>query len=304
MVDFAAGSRSYLAYIPESVFGTTPAIPELSELRTTGNTIGLKKETLESEEIRSDRQITDVRHGNNSVDGDINVELSHGGFDDLLEAVLGGTWAANVLKAGTTFRSFAMERGFTDIDQFLVFNGVVLNTLSVNIATNAMATAAFGVLGKSAAAAAGATIDTTPGLTPVGTAEPYDGFTGAINEGGSAIATVTALEFNLNNGAEQNFVIGDSTAAGITLGRSNLSGQVTAFFEDASLLNKFVGETLSSIDMTLTRGANTLKLDLPEIKYTGGDIPVDGEGSRMITLPFQALRDDSEASNIVITRSS
>lgn len=300
---FAAGSRAYLAYIVESTFGTTPATPELLELRTMGHNINLTKETLESEEIRSDRQITDVRHGNNSVVGDINVELSDLEYETFLEAVLGGTWATDVLKAGTTFRSFTMERGFEDIAQFLVYKGVVLNTMSVQLAVNAMATATFGVLGKSASAAAGTTIDTTPGLTPVGTSPPYDSFSGSINEGGSAIATVTALEFNLNNGAEQNFVIGDTEAPQTTLGRSNITGQITAYFEDETLLNKFVGETVSSLDVTLTTGSGEgLTFDFPSIKYTGGDIPVDGEGSRIITLPFQALRDDSEASNIVITR--
>ncbi len=300
---FAAGSRSYLAYIAESTFGITPATPELLELRTMGHSINLTKETLESEEIRPDRQITDVRHGNNSVVGDINVELSDLEYEDFLEAVLGGTWATDELKAGTTFRSFTMERGFEDIAQFLVYKGVVLNTMSVQLAVNAMATATFGVLGKSAIPAAGASIDTTPGLTPVGTSPPYDSFSGSINEGGGAIAIVTALEFNLNNGAEQNFVIGSPEAPQTTLGRSNITGQVTAYFEDASLLNKFVNETLSSLDVTLTTGSGEgLTFDFPSIKYTGGDIPVDGEGSRIITLPFQALRDDTEGSNIVITR--
>ena len=301
-MSFGTGSRSYLAYLVESVFGTTPATPELFELRTKGNTIGLKKETLESEEIRSDRQITDVRHGNNMVDGDINVELSDLEFEEFLEAVLGGTWATDVLKAGTTFRSFVMERGFTDIDQYLVFNGVVLNTLAVQIASNAIATATFGVLGKSAAAAASASIDTTPGLTPVGTSPPYDSFSGSINEGGSAIAIVTALEFNLNNGAEQAFVIGSAEAPQTTLGRSNITGQITAYFEDAALFNKFVNETGSSLDVTLGGSGAGLTFDFPSIKYMGADIPVDGEGPRLITMPFQALRDDTEGSNIVITR--
>lgn len=303
-MSFASGARSYLAYIAETVFNTTPATPELNELRTTGNSIALSKETLESEEIRSDRQITDLRHGNVSVGGDINVELSHGALNDFLEAALGGSWTADVLKAGTAFKSFTMERGFTDIDQYLVFKGVVLNTLAINIATNAIAKATFGVLGASASAAAGASIDTSGGLTPIGTAEPYDGFTGAINEGGNAIAIVTALEFSLANGAEQAFVIGSNESPEIALGRSNITGQITAYFEDAALLNKFIDETISSIDVTLTRGSDTLKFDLPSIKYTGGDIPVDGEGPRLITLPFQALRDDTEESNIVITRSA
>lgn len=299
---FGTGARAYLAYIAETAFGTTPATPELLELRTKGHSINLKKETLESEEIRSDRQITDMRHGNNSVEGDINVELSDLEFETFLEAVLGGTWSTDTLKAGTTFRSFTMERGFTDISQYLVYKGVVLNTLAIQIAANAITTATFGVLGKSASAAASSSIDNAGGIVSVGTQPPYDSFTGAIKEGGSSIATVTALELALNNSAEQAFVIGAAEAPQTVLGRSNITGQITAYFEDASLLNKFVDEQNSSVEVTLGGGGFGLTISLPSIKYMGADIPVDGEGPRLVTLPFQALRDDTESSNIVITR--
>ncbi len=300
----SAGSQSYLAYIAETVFGTTPATPELISLRTTGNGLNLTKEAIQSEEIREDRQITDVRHGSRSVAGDFGVELSHNAFDDFLEAALGGTWATNVLKAGTVFRSFTMEKGFTDIDQYLVYLGCVVNSLSVNFAPNQMATASFGIIGKDMVDPAATSIDTTPGLTPSAGNEPFDGFTGTINEGGSAIATITGIELSLENGISQNHVIGQNTVRGLTLGRSNITGQLTAFFEDETLINKFTQETISSLDFTLTRGSDTLKFDLPSLKFMGADVPVVGETSTILTLPFQALRDDTEESNIVITRSS
>jgi hypothetical protein len=87
-------------------FGTTPTTPVLKPIRHTGTTLGLSKDAIESEELRQDRQVANFRHGNKSVAGDVNVELSYGTFDDLIEATLAGTWATDVLKAGTTRRSF------------------------------------------------------------------------------------------------------------------------------------------------------------------------------------------------------
>ena len=106
----ATGSRHNLSYVLESTFGTTPANPSFTPIRHTGTTLGLSKDSIESEELREDRQVAHYRHGNKSVTGDVNFELSYGGLDALLEATLCGTWATNVLLAGTTRRSYTIER--------------------------------------------------------------------------------------------------------------------------------------------------------------------------------------------------
>ena len=71
-------------------------------------------------------------------------------------------------------------------------------------------------------------------------------------------------------------------------GRGRVTGTVTAYFEDATLLNKFINETESSIQFTLD-GSTDYTFDFPKVKYAGGDIPLDNEQSRLITLPFVAL---------------
>ena len=128
----ATGSRHNLSYILESTFGTTPSSPGFTPIRHTGTTMGLTKEALESEELREDRQIAHFRHGNKSVSGDINFELSYGGLDALLEAVMCGTWATDVLKAGTTRRSFTLERHHQDIGKYLRSTGCQFNAFSIH----------------------------------------------------------------------------------------------------------------------------------------------------------------------------
>jgi len=50
-------------------------------------------------------------------------------------------------------------------------------------------------------------------------------------------------------------------------------------------------------------GANQYSFQFPRIKINGADVPVDGgTGSRVITLPFVALYDATEGSNLVISR--
>ncbi len=87
-------SRHALFSVRESVYGTTPTTPAFKTVRHTGTTLGLSKSTIISQELRADRQIADYRHGTRQVGGDISTELSYGSYDDQLEALLGGTWAA------------------------------------------------------------------------------------------------------------------------------------------------------------------------------------------------------------------
>lgn len=299
----ASGSRHLLSYVAEETYGTTPATPTLKNLRHTACSIGLSKETVESDEIRSDRQINCFRHGNKSVAGDVDGELSDNSYDDLIEAALCGTWNTNVLKAGTTRRSFSIERKFEDITQFVRYTGCEVNTMSVSVSPNSMVEVSFGIIGQDQSIAQTAIAGSS--YAAAVTTCQFDSFNCAITEGGSAIAIVTELEITLENGIKPQYVIGDDNTVRPPIGRSNVTGSLTAFFEDAALLTKFQAETESSLSLTFTDpdGA-TLQIQIPALKYNSGQPDVGGEGSVTISMDFQAVYDSVSASNIVITRSA
>ena len=297
----AQGSRHEINYIAETEFGTTPATPVFKALRNSGTTLELSKTSIVSSELRSDRQISDFRGGNRQVGGDVSIELSADSFDDMLEAALGGTWATDILKAGTATRSFTVERLFADVTQYLRYTGMVVGGLSLSVQPDAMVTGSFSFVGKNQAAATAIVTGATYGAET--TTPPFDSFSGTITEGSVAIATVTGLDLTLDNGAEASFVIGGSTTPCILLGNSNVTGTLTAQFTSEALLTKFIDETESSLTFTLTDETKTQTWNIPRIKYTGGSVPVADAGLVTIALPFQALLDSVEKSNIKITRS-
>lgn len=384
----ANGSRHSMRYVAEATYGTTPATPAFKPIRHTSTTLGLSKESLQSEEIRDDRQIADFRHGAYQVGGDMNIELSFASFDDLLEAVLLGTWTATkttgaqsfsatvgtvvrsagsfltdgfavndvvinsgftnagnngrfrisaltatvltltalegqtmvveaaaagrqvnslraILKAGTVRRSFTVERFFGDIltidKPYHRFTGVEFNTLALAISANAMITGTLGVLGQNmttdTAIVAGATY-----AAPT-TTSPLDSFTGTLNEAGIPIAVITEIQLNVENGLEARFVVGSKASIRPSIGRSNCSGQITAYFENSLLLDKFINETESNIVFELPDGAgNKYIFTLPRIKYNGGQPDVEGEGPITLSMPFQALLNAATSTNIQIER--
>lgn len=297
----AQGSRHSISYVAESTFGTTPGTPSMLELRNTGTTLKATKDNFVSDEIRNDRQIVDLRHGLKRIAGDINFELSYGAFDDFLESALFGAWSTNVLKAGTTPKFFSIERAFADISEYHQFTGCMVNTMSLNITPNAMVTGSFGIIGKDVTVASSA-LDAS--VTIAAANPPFDGFTGAIEEGGGAVNNVTSLTLELNNNLNPSFVVGADTTPQILAGRSIVTGTLSAFFESEALLNKFLNETESSIELTLEGASGgDIVILIPRIKYTAGDVDVtNADEGLLISMPFQAMRDVTEATNLKITR--
>lgn len=309
----AGGALHALYLTPETEYGVTPATPPWDKQRITGTTLGLSKNTLQSEEIRSDRQIGDTRHGTRNVSGELQGELSFTTWDGLLEALFGGTWTADTpsagtdqLKAGVTRRSFSGLRHFTDLPgtekPYFLYTGLEVNTLALTVAADANVTAVFGMIGKdqtiSASEPAGSTYN------PETTTKVIDSFTGSIKEGGTTIGIVTEVTLSAENGIEPRYVVGSKTTIRPSISRFTVTGQVTAYFESTALLEKFIDETDSDIEFNLTDVAgNNLRFFIPRVVYTGGQPDVQGDGPITLAMPFTANYDATEETNILIERS-
>lgn len=301
----ANGAQHSLHYVAETTYGTTPSTPSFSPLPHTGTTLAVTKDAVESEKIRGDRQVEDFRHGNKTVGGEVSAELEYGAFDDLLEAALCGSWSTDVLKAGTTRRSFTLQRKFADLatPEYHTYTGCEVNSLSLSVAPNSMVTTTFGIIGKNLSLGTSAIAGSTFG-SDVGNS-PFDSFTGSITEGGSSIATVTSIEMTLENGIEPLFSVGSQTTNRPSIGRSRLTGTLTTYFESKTLYEKFLNETSSSIVLTLTDpDGNDYAIELPNVKYNSGQPDVAGEGAVTIAMEFVALYDTTDSSQIVVTRTA
>lgn len=88
----ASSNRAQVRFIPEATFGVTPTTGNCINLRATGESLAYEIQTTTSQEIRADRQITDVVQTGASTSGGVNFELSYKEYDPFIEAVLQGTW--------------------------------------------------------------------------------------------------------------------------------------------------------------------------------------------------------------------
>lgn len=94
-------NRVQLSYLAESTFGELVATGSPQILRMTGESLKQSTNSQISNEIISDRQISDLVRSNFNVSGNINLELSYGSYDALLAAALmDSAWSAAITASG------------------------------------------------------------------------------------------------------------------------------------------------------------------------------------------------------------
>lgn len=300
MPKIANASRHSLSYVAELDHGVTPPSPRMKALRHTSCGLVLSRDSFVSNEKRQDRQITDVRTGTNRIAGSVGFELSLMNFDDLLEGCLAGTWEEDELKCGVTERSFTFERGFHDIGEYTRYTGCYLNRLSLSVQPNAMVTGSFEIIGMDAE---NATAPLSASIIAPRATRQFDSYTGVLQEGEEEISIITGIDLTLDNGIEPQFVLFQKAAPFVSWGRSNVSGTMTAFFENTRLIEKFLAETKTRLEFTLRENeVGSMTFILPNIRYTGADNPMDSDGPISISMPFQAILDHETGANMIIRR--
>lgn len=96
----ARGTAKTVSYKKETVWGTLAGATGGKQLRRVTANFNLAKETYESNEIRTDRQVADFRHGVRSAEGSLNGELSSASYADFMAAILAKDFAAKTALSG------------------------------------------------------------------------------------------------------------------------------------------------------------------------------------------------------------
>ena len=305
MAGFSQGSRSSLSFGVQSDF-VTPATAPFTALPFKTHSLDLSKERLEGQDIQSDRMPRIDRHGNRNAAGSVDIDLRKGDYDDLIESVMLNTFdGSNELRVGTTPKFLTIEDAAEDISQYRLYTGMAANSMSVSVVPNQMVETTFELVGRdmvqSGASSAGA-------VNPSSTNAPYDSYNGALFEGGTTagdiISLVTSIDFSITNSFAPTFVVGSDVAPHLEYGRAVVEGTITAYYKDDALINKFLNEVETELQVTVDdpSGANPMTFYFPRVKFNGSTVPVANEQSRTIEIPFVSLYDTTANSNLVITR--
>lgn len=100
MANIAEGIRKAVYYKKETTFGELAGATGGKTLRRVTGNFNLSKETYQSEEIRTDYQMADFRHGVRSVEGSLNGELSPKSYADFFAAAVGRNFTTGISVSG------------------------------------------------------------------------------------------------------------------------------------------------------------------------------------------------------------
>jgi len=198
----------------------------------------------------------------------------------------------------TTDKSFSVEAGFTDIVQYQVLKGLKVDKMNVSAKPNSMVDLTFDLVGQDSAAFSGSSLGAP---TDVDTSDPCDTTTGSVQEGGAASAIISGADFSGAWNRQLTEVLGAAIPQTIEAGMFDVSGTITAFFADATLFNKFISETLTSLLIAFTDPANNaIYFYFPAVKYTGGSKSISGSSDVPLKLPFTAYRDATTGKTCIV----
>jgi hypothetical protein len=101
MTTIAKGVNKQLIIAEQTALGTPAAVDAATAeyMRRVTSTVDKSKETYESNEKRTDMQVSDMRHGAISIGGALSGELSPGSYQMLIESVFRRDWTAGASDA-------------------------------------------------------------------------------------------------------------------------------------------------------------------------------------------------------------
>lgn len=285
------GSRSQLLYKVQSAFGTA-ATGAFKTGRFARQSLKLEKGTVESEHIRSDREVQDFRHTTRSVSGDIEFELCDVDHEDWISSAMFRPWNTDVISIGTQPQYITFEDGALDIGRYQLFQDCLVSKMVWRFVPADILKCTASIVGTTMTLGASTV---SVGTTAPTNNPPYDSLTGAVYdnpaETGSELAYITSIELTIDNRAAPTFAIGQSNAVAIEYQRGRVTGTMTAYYQDATWPTRFLNETESALVLNFTDPAgNNLEFRMDRIKVNGADAAVQNEQSRMLTVPFIALR--------------
>ena len=306
-MSFGSSNRTALRRIAETTFGETPATPALTEIRYTGEGLNYNIETVQSKEIRDNRMLSDLIQTKADAAGDINFELSAVAFDDFIEAAMAEAWATDILTNGTDLKSFTVQKHIQDCTTpaFVNFLGVCINTMNLSFEVGNPLTGSFGMMALGAAVTE--TQFTAATLVAAPTKDVMNSVSNVVEikeDGVVSTSEFKSISIDLNNNIRAQDAIGSLSHIGMVLGQVGITGNISIYFEDKTMLDRYIANTSFSISFKVEDTAgNSYTFFMPKVKIQSGTVVSGGlDTDIMFDGTWTAIYDSVEDTMIKITR--
>ena len=308
----SSGDSVILRLLPEVTPGTTPVddvnwreAPFLSE------SLSIDRNFVESGLVTPHSQTADLPIVGSAIGGTINTELRELDYDLVFASLFRqDNWTADVLKFGTTRKTFSIEVEFQDLGtRYKQLTGMQAyqGTFTFTRGEIAQVNMTFeGLVG---------TASVTTSLVGAGTstAEPTRpsfqtgaGISTLDIKNTATTATVRSVVININNNLRGLDGLGSDDKTDVVFGAIQVTGNAD-FYLGTESFGHFVDKLNNTnsdltIRSTLSNGA-FYEFDVPNLKWGSGNPGAQGRSTDvMVNLEFTGIYDNTELSSLVLTR--
>lgn len=216
-------------------------------------------------------------------------------------------YVSDYIRVGTTKKHFSYEKVITSqtTPYYQVLAGCQVGTMNLNFRANAVLTGSFDFLGFSASGSTSAQ-DATPDEAPQNDVLAASTNVGRIAEAGSVVTSPNHMqEFNLalnNNLREQN-AIGTVGMVGVGVGSCQINGTLRAYFGDETLLDKYLANTATTINVRVAKNSQAQIYTLPNVKLSSANTNASARNQDVVQeIGFTALKDTTTGTSFQIDR--
>lgn len=294
-----------LAIITEVTPGTTPATPEFTIMRCTGENIDVVRKIVFSSELNGRRGQKHHAVAAKMAAGGFNFEFHDATFEALLESVMRNAWNTDALVDANTPKAFTVEATYETgtTDTFKRIVGAEVASMTLNLRAAEILTGSVAFMGRDSYfddAIVGSATYVAGNTEPIMVGADF----AALALDGLDLAQLVSLDMTINNNMRERMVLGSLGPADLAAGTLEVTGSLTAFLSASAFdtLEAFMAGTATGI---------AFELGTVDTKITGFDIPnvilsdlkvmsETAEGDVMVSANWRALQ-DSGISNSVLT---
>lgn len=231
-----------------------------------------------------------------------------------ITAVAGYALTQSVQSNGSAKKGFTLEYHLTDINKFLPFKGMQVDSLDLDVQVGQIITGTFGFVGQSHGDGTGAGMIATTAFNGSTTASQSLDVMNAVADVGmlmengvnllTAGSFIKSVKLSIKNNMRGQKAVGVFGNAGVGLGSLEITGNMELYIADATYYNKWFAGTNTSLVFGFADSlGNGYLIELDKVSFKDGSMNPGGQSDdSMLSLPFQAFYNAATTRGIRITR--
>lgn len=209
-------------------------------------------------------------------------------------------WLGDYIRNGTTKQSMTIEEQYQDLDipEYNYYDGMLADQLALSIKNQEIVKAVLTLMGQDVTNGAARAAGATDVAGPTNDVLNASSNVGQIAEGGTAYTGTTAItsaDLVLKNGKRRRGGVGSQTNQADASGAFRCEVSLAMYYANNTIRTKILAGTASSFstrlqDTTAPNNSRAIIIDIPRLKYTGGNPNVPGiDTDRTIDPKFVSL---------------